>query len=67
MGDLFIEVPSGLSTADRFFSKLIKGEVGEIDGVALTSHALINDSCLSGLTSGGTLDGDCLSAVWVAV
>ncbi|KAA8574478.1 hypothetical protein EYC84_005937 [Monilinia fructicola] len=49
--DLVVEVPSGLSTANRFFCQLIECEVGEIDRVTFTTHALIDNSCLSGFAS----------------
>lgn len=60
-----VEVPLGSRAADIEAVKLEESFVRHIDGVADTSHALINDLCCGGLAV--VLDCDHLATVWVAI
>lgn len=65
MRESLVEPPLGGGTTDIELSELEESRVGEIDGVAFAAHALVYHGSGGGLAA--LLDGDGLTAVWVAV
>lgn len=66
-GDLVREVPGGGGAADGLAVQLVEHTRGQIDGVVVAAHALVDDGGSGGLASRFARDRDGAATVGVAV
>lgn len=62
-----IEPPSCVSAANCKIIELLESRIREIDGIVVTTHALVDNGGCGGFAGGSTYNGDGLPAVRVGV